>query len=267
MSENKKLVEVEVEGQKVNLAVLRPNHRVQQKSQQIHNKAFREAVESGAIVRARIEAVMREQKLWDDAKQANYEQVMGSLLDAEKKLAKGGIKLKEARDVAVQMRRDRVQLRFLSSDRNQLDQNTAEAQAENARFNFLVSACTVFADTGKSYYQDFDDYQARESDPVAALAANALGKMIYGLEDNFEHKLPENKFLVQYGFADEKLHLIDPKTKHLVDDRGRAVDDKGRLVNDKGELVDAEGNLLTEEGDYKFEFTPFLDEEDKPVTV
>lgn len=261
---NKKQFEVEVDGRAVKLAVVRPTNRVVQQGTLVYNRAFREAVKPadgkpGAIVRQAVESVMREQKLWDDKKQAEYEAVVKDLLAAELKLASGGIKLSEARAVAVKMRQDRYRLRQLNADRNELDAMTAEAQAEQARFNYYVAACTVYGESGKPYFRDVEDYLGREDDPVALPAAQALGKLLYGLEDDYEAKLPENKFLIKYKLVDGDLRLVDRDGK-FVDAKGRRVDEQGRLVNDAGELVDADGNLLTEDGEYKVEFKEFEDD-------
>lgn len=261
---NKRTFEVEVDGKKTEFAVLRPNHRAVQQAELVYKRAFREAVQppdgqKGAIVRQAVEAVMRDQNLWDDAKQSRYEELVKNILAGEKKLVSGGIKLSEARSIAIQMRRDRNELRQLSADRNELDAMTAEAQAENARFNYYVASCTVYGDTGKSYFKDVEDYLSRENDPVVLPAAQAMGKLIYGLEDDYEKKLAENKFLLKYKLVDEDLRLVDKDGK-WVDSRGRRVDEKGRLINDDGELIDADGNLLTEDGEYKVEFKEFEDD-------
>ncbi len=264
MVENKKVFAAVIEGKNIQLAVKRPDNKARQAGQQVYNRAFRQAIESGAIVRARIEAVMRDQNLWDDPRQKRYEELNKRLLDHELSLKKGGRKLKEAREMAVQMRKDRWELRNLNYDRNQLDLHTAEAQAENERFNFLVATCTVFADSGKGYFKDMEDYLTRDNDPVAPLAATTLGKMIYGLEDDFEQKLPENSFLRKYKFVNQDLHLVD-KDGRLIDMDGRLVDKEGRLVNDNGELIDLNGNFLTEDGEFKVNFEPFINEDGSAV--
>jgi hypothetical protein len=260
---NKKTFEVE----QVKLAVLRPTLKVTQEAQLVYNRAFRTAVsppdgQKGALVRAKVEQVLREQNLWNEDKQAQYDGLMKRLLGGEKKLAMGGnagLTKQGGREVAIDMMKARAGLRSLNAERNALDEHTAESQALQARFNYLVSACTVYGDTGKSYYSSVEDYLGRESDPVAGPAANALGKLIYDLDDDYEQKLPEVKFLIRYGFADEKGRLIRADKK-LIDWEGNLIDEKGRRVNEKGELIDLEGTPLTEEGEYKVEFKEFLDE-------
>lgn len=261
---NKRVFEVEVDGKKVEFAVVRPNNKVMAQGTLVYNRAFREAVQpadgkKGAIVRQGLDALLREQNLWDDAKQARYEELVKTLLDGEKKLAQGGIKLSEAKAVALAMRRARLEVRWLLQARNEYDEVTAEAQAEQARFNYFVAACTVYGESGERYFKDAEDYLSRENDPVVLPAATNMGKLLYNLDDEHQYKLPENKFLTKYKLVDDKLRLVDKDGK-LVDELGRPVDDQGRLINSKGELIDADGNLLTEDGEYKVEFKEFEDD-------
>lgn len=263
--DNKKVFEVE----NVKYAVLRPSSKIMQQGQIVYNSAFRQAVKPdngkpGAIVRAALEDVLREQKLWDDAKQKKYEELQTKLLAGDKRLHEGGFKLTEARALALDMRRWRAELRRLLADRNSLDANTAEAQAENARFNYYVSACTVKADSGKPVWQNEDEYLANADTPMAEQAARLLSVFVFGLDEEWESKLPENVWLKKYGFINDKLHLID-KQKRLIDSEGRLVNEDGRYINEKNEFVDRDGNLLTEDGQYKVEFKPFLDDDGKPV--
>jgi hypothetical protein len=252
-----------VEGKEVELRVNRPDHKIQAAGQVVHNKAFRDAVEGGALVRAKVVDVMREQKLWDEAKQKRWDELRKKILDGEKSLARGGLRLSQARQIAIQMRRDRWEFHQMSADRNSLDLNTAEAAAENARFNYFVAACTVYADTGKPYFQDYDAYLASD-DPAVASAATQMGKLLYGLDDDYEAKLPENRFLLEQKFCRKDLRLVD-KQGRLIDATGHRVDEQGRRINDQGELIDDEGNPLTEDGDYKVDFQPWIDDvhEDK----
>lgn len=265
-TKNKKTFEVEIDGKKVEISVLRPNHKVTQSATLVYNRAFREAVETkdgqqGVLVRSKIESIMRDQNLWDDAKQNRYEEILKELLAGERRLTEGGFKQSEAKAIAINMRRWRNELRNLFARRNELDAFSAESLAEQARFNFMV-ANLVYLTDGKLYFKDVDDYLSRdEKDPVVLPAAQALGEMLYGLDEDFASKLPENKFLVKYGHVNKDLHLIRKKDGHLINADGKLVDDKGRLVNEQNELVDADGNLLTESGEYKVDFKEFIDDE------
>lgn len=268
----KKTFSATVDGKEMKFAVVRPSARHQQHGQLVYTRTFRQAVKPddgkpGAIVRGALESVMREQNLWDDSKETRLRALQKKLLEGEKALAKGGIKLGKAREICLDMRRSRWEINQMLADRNALDLNTAEAQAENARFNYFVSACTLYDDTGKPYWENEEAYLSAPADEVSSKAASAMGSLLYNLEDDWESRLPENKFLRTYKFVNDAGHLVN-KEGHLIDSQGRRVNEAGRLINDKDELIDAEGNRLTEEGDYLVEFANFLSDEDEtPVPV
>lgn len=261
---NKKQFKVTLDSKEVELCVVRPNVKQRQEGQKIYNKAFRDAVESGAILRGKVNNVMREQNLWDDNKEAEYRKLLEKINGAERKIKSGGIKLNQAKDLALEMRKDRAELRALTSERSSLDNNTAEGQADNAQFNYWVSSCTVYSETGKTYFSNYEDYLNRDDDPATGQAAGSLAMLLYNLDPDYEKKLPENQFLAKYNFVDEELHLVD-KTGRRVDSEGRLVNKDGRYINEAGELIDINGNRVNEEGDYVVDFSPFLDDEGKPI--
>lgn len=253
-----------IEDKVVSLFVRAPSLQDQREATKVYNQTFSEALKAKAVVRAKLDDVLMEQGLWDANKQAQFTKLQNDILEGERKLAKGGIPLSEAKKVALLMKKSREDLRDLIAVKTNLDTHTAEGQADNARFNYLVSACTVYSDTKEQYFKSYEEYLNRSADPVAILAAQNLAGMLYGLENDYEEKLPENKFLKQYKFVDDKLRLIN-KDGHLVDDNGRLIDETGRFVNEKGEFVDKDGNLVDNQGDYLLDFKPFLDDNGQPI--
>jgi hypothetical protein len=257
---------VNVEGKDTTFKVLSPSFKSQREAQKIYNKAFSDAINSGSIIRARLDDILIKQGLWDQDKDKKFSELQTKINSGEKTLASGGITLDEARTVAVDMRDSREELRQLIAVKNNLDSNTAEGQADNAKFNYLVSACVVYKETGKTYFQGYEDYNNRSADMVGVKAAYKLANMIYGLEDNFEATLPENKFLKEYGFVNEALDFVDSQGRK-TDRNGKLVDINNRFINTEGEYVDAEGNRVTYDGDYVSDFKPFLDSKGKPVVL
>lgn len=266
MAVNKKNFEVEVEGKKLKLSVLRPNQKQRQEGQKVYNRSFRDAVESGAILRAKIESVMREQQLWDDEKEKSLKAINEEISSKELRLKSGGIKLSDAKEMAIDLRKLRVKMRDLNSKKISLDNNSAEAQADNAQFNFFVSSCTLFADTGKPYFKSYEEFLSKEDDPITGKASGELAYIIYNLDEGYEKKLTENQFLVKYKFCDSDLHLVD-KQQRKIDSEGRLVNNDGRFINDQGEFVDRTGNRVDLDGNYVVEEQPFLDDDDKPIIV
>ena len=241
-----------------------PSLADQREAQKVYNQAFSDAVKSGCIVRARLDDLLKEQGLWDDSKQIRFSTLQQQLLDHEKSLSRGGINLKMAKSIALEMKKTRESLRDLISVRSNLDNHTAEGQADNARFNYLIAASLVYLVTKEKYFKSYEEYLTRASEPIAIKAAQILANMLYGLDNDYEKKLPENKFLVKYKFVDDKLRLIN-KENRLVDSEGRLVDEFNRYINDKGEYVDKDGNLVDKDGDYLADFKPFTDDDGNPI--
>ena len=254
-----------VDGKDEQFLIKSPSLADQRESQKIYNQAFSDAVKSGCIVRARLDDLLKEQGLWDDNKQIKFNTIQQELLDYEKTLARGGINLKTAKEIAIKMKTLREDLRELISVRTNLDNHTAEGQADNARFNYLISSCLVYYhNKDKKYFKDYAEYLSRASEPVAIKAAQVLANMLYGLDNDYEKKLPENKFLTNYKFVDDKLRLVNDKGQ-LVDGEGRLIDQNGRFINEEGKYVDKNGNPVDENGDYLLEFKPFTDDNGNPI--
>jgi hypothetical protein len=236
----------------------------QREGQKVYNQSFSDAVKAKAIVRARMDDLLEEQGLWDSSKQKRLTELQQIVLDNERALAKGGIPLKKAKELAMEMKNTRLKIRELIADKTSLDNHSAEGQADNARFNYLVSVCLVYNETKQPYFKNLEDYLSRSNEPVAILAAQHLANMLYGLDNDYEKNLPENKFLKKFKFVDDNLRLINDKGK-LVDEEGRLVDENGRYINEAGEFIDRHGNRVDDKGEYVVEHKPFLDDDGNPI--
>jgi hypothetical protein len=124
----------------------------------------------------------------------------------------------------------------------------------------------VYKDNNQPYFNSMEDYLNKSTDIVAVRAAQTLANMIYGLDNDYENNLPENKFLRQYKFVDSKLRLINKEGK-LVDEDGRLIDEDGRFINAEGKFVDKFGYLVDKDGEYILESKPFLDDDGNPITT
>ena len=253
-----------VDGKDVHFLVRSPSFKNQREGQKVYNTAFTDAIKSSAVVRAKMDDVLKEQGIWDDSKEEELTELQNEIIKAERVLAKGGISLQRAKHVALEMKKTRDKIRDLLMVKNSLDTNSAEGQADNSRFNYLVSACTVYKDTEKPYFKNMDEYLEKSTDPVAIKAAQTLANMVYGLKDDYEQDLAENKFLKKYHFVDNELRLVNKEGK-LVDEDGRLIDEAGRFIDEKGEYVDKFGHRIDKEGDYVVDFEPFLDDDGNPI--
>jgi len=261
-----KVFKATVEGTEKEFLVKSPSLENQREAQKVYNQAFTDAIKSKSVVRAKLDDLLEDQGLWNDEKQVKFTSLQKELLDGEKRLAKGGFSLNEAKDLAIQMKKIRDEIRDLISVRTSLDNHSAEGQADNARFNYLVSACVVYNDSKESYFKNLEDYLNRSTEEVAIKGAQNLANMLYGLDNDYESNLPENKFLKKYRFVDDKLRLIDKKGR-LVDKEGRLIDESGRFIDDNGSFVDKYGNPVDKDGEYIVEPEPFLDDNGNPVVL
>lgn len=195
-------------------------------AKKIHNKTFREALEDGALLRKSLLNYMREQGVWDDSKEAQYQDFIKQIGELEYKLSSGRMKVSEGRAIAIELAKVRGEFRNLIAERNQMDTNTAEGQADNTRFNFLLTRSIYSYDTQKPVYESVDSYSEQGNEPKAIAIAGQFANFLYGVDENYDKGLVENKFLKRFNL----------------------VDDKGRFINKEGKFVDVDGNLVDEEG-------------------
>lgn len=257
---------VTIDGVEKEMLVRSPSLTDQREAQKVYNQAFTDAIKSKSVVRAKLDDLLQDQGLWNDEKQAKFSALQKELLDGEKRLAKGGFSLNEAKDLAVKMKGIRDEIRDLISVRTSLDNHSAEGQADNARFNYLVSVCLVYNDTKQPYFNSMEEYLNRAGEEAALLGAQNLANMLYGLDNDYELNLPENKFLKKYKFIDEKLRFLDKKGR-FIDAEGRLIDADGRFIDDQNNFVDKYGNKVDADGEYVVDSQPFLDDDGKPVVL
>ena len=235
-------VSVEKEdGTKVDIVVKRPTAKDLSTAQKLGSKVWTDSVRDGLFTKEGLEKFMTERGIWDKSKQSQQEEIVSQIDRLEKDIALGRstsgkkMKVSEGKEKALQVRRLRIKLRELVSERIALEGNTAESIADNARFNFLVASCVFYKD-GKKVYNSLDEYNSQAEDEVAFAAAAALGELMYSLDQNYEENLPENRFLKKFNLVDDDLSLINTD--------GKKVDIDGTLVNDDGWLVDKDGHRI-----------------------
>ena len=251
----------EVEGKKY--AVRVPTVDEIKKANETRAKTFNDALSRGDLLRDQLETELRNRKLWNDNREQQYQTLRQEVLDGEYKLQKGGIKLNEARSLALEMSQKRDTMVELLSSRTDLDSNTCEGKADAARFNYLFACCLVYDESGEQFFpNNIDDYLLNQDDPVALAGASEFYYLISGSE-SVDQKLPENRFLTKFKFVDDELRLIDKDGK-LVNSDGKHIDEDGNFVqwhkDGTSSKVDPVGRAVNEAGDFDIEHSAFLDD-------
>jgi hypothetical protein len=277
---------VDKDGNTVKTLLKRPTAQDYRDSQVQYNETFRKALDSGALLRQKLTDYMTEQGIWDKDKQDKNDEFIENISGLEEALKGGGIRLSRAKEIALELRELRAKFRELLSEKNALDANSAEGQADNARFSELIRLCNLDPVTKKPRFPDQNAYDENADEPWVVDAAADLAGMIYGLDPDYDKNLEENKFLKEFKFVDEDLRFLN--------DEGHFVDTDGRLVNENGRFIayrTEEGKKNKDEDDLYFvnrdgeevvlvvgddgeedwvklslkERKPFLSDEDEPV--
>ncbi len=253
-----------LDGTEIKLIVKRPSADQRKTAQLYANKALKEALDSGAMIKAKLQDYLRKQGLWDDDKEKEAQELLKKMREGEKQLKMGGktpsgdkFSLVQAKELALQMRKWRNQHTMLVAKVNELDDYTAESLAENARFEALLWLCMV-DDEGNRIFETYADYEKNKNETFVIDAAEQLGFLLWDLDPDFQKNLPENQFLLSYKFVDEDLRLLN-KDGHLVDFENRLIDKDGNYVTEDGARCDKFGNLLDKDGNVKVDFVPFAE--------
>tara|TARA_B100000519_G_scaffold137794_1_gene119303 strand:+ start:245 stop:1132 length:888 start_codon:yes stop_codon:yes gene_type:complete len=251
--EKQKTVEVTLDGgKKVKVVVRKPTNRVSGEAQRIGAKVWTDCIRDGIMTKKELEVVMKSNGMWDKSKQESQDAIIADLRELEKKLYLGKkgskMKLSQAKDIAFEMRKKRLELRDLLASKIELEGNTAESLSENAKFDYLVANCTFYED-GKNVYNSVEEYNDKSEDPIAFSAAATLAALMYSLDKDFEEKLPENQFLIKANLVNDDLALVN-KDGNRVDTEGRLINDLGQYVDGDGNRVDIDGHPLDADGNY-----------------
>ena len=270
MAEEKKARSFEHGGTKYLL--LRPSVKQQQQANKIRSQTFNEALANGDLLRDQLDAALRKKGEWNNDREQEYQTLREEIIEYERTLLKGGIKLTQAKDIALDMADKRERMVEMLSSRTELDNNTCEGQADAARFNALFAECLVYEETRDKYFPGgVDEYLSASNDPVSVIGATEFYYFLSGSE-NLDDSLPETKFLKKFKFVDGKNRLIDDGGK-LVNRDGKHISEDGKFIKWTGDgegdfvYVDSKGRPVTEEGEYDLEESPFLDDDGKPIVL
>jgi hypothetical protein len=272
MKEKEKSIDVKIqEGETekvVKIIVKRPTNTLLSQAQRLSAKVWTECVRDKIMTKKELEKFMKEQDIWNADKDLEQKKIIEDINRLERELyvsgKNGKLRASEGKNIAIEMRKKRIELRELIAEKMSLEQNTAEALSDNSKFDFLVANCTYY-DDGQKVYNNMDDYTANSDNEIAFAAATALAQMMYAIDKDFEAKLPENKFLKMFNFVDSDLSLVNSEGQR-VDTENRRIDESGYYINDEGKRVDKDGNLLDENGNYIPTVT-YVDDKGKKISL
>jgi hypothetical protein len=262
MTKNKLSFEtVDAEGKPLKLVVKRPTPAQLTEGDNLYNKTFATALKNGGILHAGLAKYIKDQGIWDDERRDKLNELEERITENYLKLKKGGaigLKKSDGREIAIQIKRDKLAQRILTSEVDKLQEITVEMQAYQKRIEHYISVCTL-TEGGKPYFKDLEDYLSKVDEKVGRDSTYNFMILFNNADPDIEKKLPENEFLLKYGFVNEKLQFVD-KDGNLVDLEGRRIDDEGFLLDAEGRRVSEDGELLDDKGEVIVETAEFLED-------
>jgi hypothetical protein len=223
---------IKEDGSKVEIYIRKPTNGELTKAEKVRVKQWSKFKSDPDIMsKIQLNRYLEERGIWDKSKENDKKKLEKEISELQERLSKPGkkkVKLSEARNTAIELRKKRIEYRELISEKIELESNTTESLADNARFDFLVTCCTFYKDGDEKVYNTIGDYE-NDSTDTAFTAAAALGQLLYNLTDSFEATLPENEFLIKQKLADEN-------NLALTDFDGNYVDEDFNVILKKEEL-------------------------------
>ncbi len=236
---------VEINGEEVKVYVRSPTNGELSSADRVRAKSWTRAMKDPDVVsKKQLEKILNEKGVWDKEKQKQQTDLFNEIISLEKQLTKPGkkkVKLSEARNIAIEMRKKRVEYRDLISEKLELEQNTAESIADNDRFDFLVCCCSFYEEGDKKVYTNVADYKSKDSDQIAYVVASALAEMMYNLDESFEKNLPENRFLLEQNLANSNNLLLTDLEGNYVDENFKPLE---FAAEEKEESIEYENDLV-----------------------
>lgn len=214
------------------------------------------------ILRSQVDEHLRSLGIWSESDEVKIKELSNDISKKERQLASGG-SLGTTKNQAKEIAREIIKLRDEQTEifnkRRELDRLTLESQTEQANFDSLLASC-LQDEEGNRIFSTVEAYQEKVNEPFAYDAAVELSKVVFNSTEDYRKSLPEYKFLVKYGFMDEKYRWIDKEGNFVDPDSGKRINENGRYINEYNELVDVNGLLVDEEGNPIEQFTEFVDD-------
>lgn len=247
-----KIVEVKIGEELKKVEVHKPTPKIEAQANMESSKVFAKLIkqknEDGTaafILRSQLNDYLAKAGIYSDQDLEDLTTFSDRIKELEDILSKGGKKKSEGKAAAVELKKIRIAMYTLLVKQAEYDKNTVEHYAENARMDYLITKCITF-EGGGAIFKNVEDYDTDEvmqralAEPIKELAA-----IVSSYDPDFEKNLPENKFLIKYGFINDNLRFVN-KDGHFTDEYGNLVDQDGNklVVEEKKESV---GDFLDDE--------------------
>jgi len=212
----------EINGEKVTLKLIEENIEIERMCDTEYHIAYTELMARGIKPRATLEKRMHEQGIWnpDDEKK---------LAELQTELAKLQIDLEDAPThekglaVATQMGNLRAECLKLVEVKAAVLSNSCESLADQIRRDAYLAYGTVYAETGKRVFEDYNNFLSRAGEKVVADARVAMLNLATQSFNDSLTGLPEVNYVKKIEGEIAKSSKTTTKKKKVVKKRKKVT--------------------------------------------
>ena len=170
----------------VEYKVIRPNSKIRKESDTVYAKAYRKAISEGLFLEAEIDNIIKDRgiKAYNDKERKEFETEIKAL--EHKFITNSFASIQEGHQSYDRIVALRKSLDDLDKAKRELSTQSANIFAENERFSFFVSACSMTAD-GEKIWDTISEYK----DDISELANRFATEMIHIIYDGTQELLAE----------------------------------------------------------------------------
>ena len=199
-----------VSGEETNLTTRFPTNEELQDGEFEFSKSFNNAIINGILPEARLLAELMKNGIWDETKDQAIEDQRVKVVGLEEALSE--TEGSEKVSVAETLGAARQELFGQRQARSELFAHSAEAKAEQAQRDVVVSRVTEYEKSGAPVWLTFETYRKEQDNNLLFRATYEYMTFESGLDANFIEQLPENQTASD---ATEQI-ITDEETEALV---------------------------------------------------
>lgn len=171
---------------------------------------FSEYVRAGVMLRDELDSILAERgfQKWNKEKEEQLKLLSDKIDENTENMSKKTLAKTKKKELALETRSLRVLFNILKAEQSKVYSHTVENKVDDDYFDFLVSQC-LFDEEGSKVFASFEDYQEKSGEEIALRAAEKLAEMMFGLKEDWQKELLENKILLEQGVINEDLELVE----------------------------------------------------------
>ena len=196
------------DGNKVKLKINRATQNQLLDIDKVYRIAYSKLLRSGCLTNAEVEKYVEKNEIWMDEDDEKVAKLQKEMISLEQQLADKNYKMEEEGYLkAIKLSELRDKIYQMSRKIGSIYDNTCENASDELRMQHLCVNTTLKQDN-IPFFKDFDDFSTRANEDATAEALRQCILFNSRLKENFMMDLPENQWMQDNGFMDDKGTLI-----------------------------------------------------------